>query len=117
MASRLRLIALNGNAGAFVDILATGPCRSIEFMEDEAAATTGLQVKTSMDAFATTNVFTFGSEPLQIPNMDRYPVVGPLLGMNAQGTAGAFNATAATKLISARSNAAGGTTLRFIEND
>lgn len=114
---RLRQIALNGNAGAFVDVLATIPCRSIEAMEDEAGATTGLQVKSILDAFATTNVFSFGSEPLMIPNTQRYPNKGPLIGFPAQNTSGQFNYVAATKLISARSNAAGGTTLRFIENE
>lgn len=117
MASRLRQIALNGNAGAFVNILATGPCRNIEMMEDEAAATTGLQVQSLLDGFVTTNTFSFGSEPLTIPNIQRYPNSGPLLGMNAQNTSGAFNFRAADKLVSARSNGAGGTTLRFIEND
>lgn len=114
---RQRQIALNGNAGAFVDILATVPCTSIEGMEDEAAATTGLQLKTLLDAFATTNVMSFGSEPFQIPNIERYPMKGPLLGMPAQNGTGNFNSTAATKLVSARSNAAGGTVLRFIENE
>lgn len=117
MASRLRQIALNGNAGAFVNILATGPTRQVEMQEDEVAATTGLQVQSLLDNFVTTNTFSFGSEPLTIPNILRYPAGGPLLGMNAQNTAGAFNFRAADKLVSARSNAAGGTTLRFIEND
>jgi len=117
MASRLRQIALNGNAGAFVNIVLTGPARSVEMMEDEAAATTGLQVQSIEDGFVTTNVFSFGSEPLQIPSLARYPNSGPLLGLNAQNTVGAFNYIAATKVVSARSNAAGGTTLRFIEND
>lgn len=117
MASRLRQIALNGDAGAFVNILATGPCRSIEMMEDEAGAPVGLQVQSLLDNFATTNVFSFGSEPLTIPNVLRYPNSGPLLGLNVQGTSGNFNYRAADKLVSARSNAAGGTTLRFTEND
>lgn len=114
---KLRLIALNGNASAFVDVLALSTPRSIEFMEDEATATQGLQVKGPLDAFATTSVFSFGSEPIQIPNMLRYPAGGPLLGMPAQGVSGAFNFRAADKLVSVRSNGAAATTVRFIENE
>ena len=40
---------------------------------------------------------------------------GALLGLPAQNITGAFNARAADKLASMRSNAAGGTTVRFIE--
>lgn len=86
-------------------------------MEDETGATQGLQVKSRLDNFATVNTFSFSSEPLTIPNILRYPAGGPLLGMNAQGTAGAFNFRAADKLVSARSNGGSGTTLRFVEND
>lgn len=114
---RLRQIALNNNVGAFINVLASVACRSIEFMEDEAAATQGLQVQSLLDAFATTNVFSFSSEPLTIPNILRYPKAGPLLGLPAQNSTGAFNFTAATRLISARSNGGAGTTLRFIENE
>jgi len=41
----LRQIALNANSGAFVNVLAVGTPRSIEFTEDEAASTQGLQIK------------------------------------------------------------------------
>jgi hypothetical protein len=68
----LRQIPLNPNTGAFEDIFASIPCRMIEMMEDEAGAAQGLQIKSLLDNFATTNVFTFGSEPLQIPNAERY---------------------------------------------
>ncbi len=117
MASRLRQIAVNSNAGAFTDILATGPTRSIEMMEDEANATEGLQVKSLLDSFATVNTFSFNDEPLTIPNVQRYPNSGPLLGMNAQNTSGAFNYRAADRLVSVRANGAAAATLRFIEND
>lgn len=116
MASRLRQIALLNNVSAF-DILATGPTRQVELFEDEGGATQGLQVKSLLDNFVTTNTFTFGSEPLTIPNILRYPRKGPLIGMNAQGTAGAFNFRAADKLVSVRSNGGAGTTLRVVEND
>ena len=118
MASRLRQIALGNNAAAFTDVLATGPTRLVELFEDEAGGVTqGLQVKSFLDNFATVNTFTFGSEPLTIPNILRYPRKGPLVGMNAQGTAGAVNFRAADKLVSVRSNGAAGTVLRFVEDD
>lgn len=114
----VRLIALNGNAGAFTDILATLATSRIELMEDEASATTGLQFKSPMDkpvAFTNTYVVSFGSEPIQIPNFDTWSHFRQLIGMLVQWTAGAFNFRAADKLLSARSNAAGATTIRFLE--
>lgn len=111
-----RQIALNGSAGAFVDILATVPVTRYEALEDEGGATQGIQVKTPLDNFSTTNVFSFGSQPIQLPNFEGTAGrVGKLLGMPAQGVVGAFNARAADKILSARSNGGAGTTLRFIE--
>lgn len=117
MASRPRLISLNNNAGAFVSISATGPTRQLSLMEDESVSTQGLQVQTVLDNFANTYVFSFPSEPILIPDTERYPMYGPILGLNAQGVAGAFNFRAADTLVKARSNGNAGTTLRFIEND
>jgi len=111
----LRQIALNNNAGAFVDILATVFPSRYEAMEDEASATQGLQVESPLDNFATVNTFSFGSEPLQIPNYATYDHFRKLWGMPAQGSAGAFNYRAADRILSARSNGASGTTIRFIE--
>lgn len=111
-----RLIALNGNAGAFVDILATVPVRRYEAMEDEASATTGIQVITPLDGFIKTNVFSFASQPVVIPSDASVNArTGKIWGAPAQGQSGAFNARAADKLLSARGNAAGNTTLRFLE--
>lgn len=114
----LRQIALNNNAGAFVAVLATIPSTRLSIMEDEAAATQGLQVQGPYDKFATTNVFSFGSEPVNFPD----PAFGKdsgregaLIGLPAQGVFGAFNFRAADKLFSARSNGAAGTTLRVME--
>jgi hypothetical protein len=64
-----RLIALNNNAGAYTDILATIPCKSIVFVEDDAAARTGIQVKTLLDNFATNNVYSATAEPVAIPDI------------------------------------------------
>ena len=61
----LRQIAINGNAGAFVDIYASIPCRRMELIEDDAGTgAQGLQVKSFLDGFTTTNVFNSGEEPL-----------------------------------------------------
>jgi hypothetical protein len=117
MAQRERLIALNGNAGAFVTIAATGPTRGIEFMEDEGTAPQGIQFSSFVDNFVALNTVSFGSEPIQIPNFHRVGDRGPLLGMNAQNTVGTPNYRAADNLIKARSNTATATTLRFIEYD
>lgn len=111
-----RLIVLNGNAGAFIDVLSTIPVTRYSAMEDEAAATTGLQVKGPFDAFANVHTFSFGSEPIKFPDdIEASARVGSLRGLPAQGQVGAFNARSADKLMSARSNAAGATTIRFIE--
>lgn len=116
MASRTRLIAINISSGALVAILATGPTCSIEVREDDLAAAVGFAYQTPDDNFATLNTLATTSEPLQLPNVSRYPMHGPLRGMNAQGTAGAFYFRAADTLLKAISKAAA-TTLRFIEND
>lgn len=111
----LRQISLNANNGAFVDVLATINVAKLEIMEDEAGATQGVQIKSMLDNFVTTNVLSFGSEPALIPHPSHYPLKGRLLGMPAQGTTGAFNAIAATKLVSLRSNGGAATTVRVIE--
>lgn len=114
--ANLRQISLNANNGLFVDILATLPATRYEAMEDEAAATQGIQVKTPLDNFATTNVFSFASEPVKVPS-DAAAIgrPGKIWGLPAQGQAGAFNFRAADKLMSALSDGAAGTVLRFIE--
>jgi hypothetical protein len=111
----LRQIVLNGNAGAFVNILATLNTSKFDAMEDEAGSTQGIQTLSLMDNFVTTNTFSFASEPVQVPNYTAWDHFRKLLGMPAQNQVGAFNARAADKLLSARSNGGSGTTLRFTE--
>jgi len=103
-----------------VDILATLPATRLRIREDDAAAPVGIQLKTLVDNFGTTNVYavsaTLTSEPVEIPPTQAVSGRrGAILGFPAQGQSGAFNARAADKLVSARSNAAGATTLRFEE--
>lgn len=113
--ANLRLIALNGSAGAFVNIYPTVPVRKFDGMEDEGGNTQGIAVLTLLDNFVTTNTFSFGSQPISIPDPQRYPALGPILGLPAQGSVGAFNYTAAKLLMEARSATVTGTTLRFEE--
>lgn len=111
--AKVRQVAVNNNAGTFTDILASIPCSRMELMEDEGAATQGLQVKSLLDNFATTNVFSFGSEPVVIESI---PTITngsrPKIGYPAQP--GLLNLTA-TKIASVRSNGAAGTTVRVVE--
>lgn len=116
MASRSRLIAVNATGGSVVSILATGPTCSIEAREDDAAAATGIVYQSAEDAFVSSNTLASTSEPLQIPNISRYPMHGPMLGVNAQNSSGAFNYRPADTLLKVISKSTA-TTLRFIEND
>ena len=113
----LRQIALNGTGGAVVNVLATVPSRLIEVMEDESVSTEGLQVSSVLDNFATVNTFSFGSEPVTIPNQFHYEALGRLLGMGAQGVVGAFNYRAADKILQLRSATATTTLVRVLENE
>src|SRR6185312_10131571 len=116
-----RQIPVNNNAGAFTDIFASIPCRRAELMEDEGGTTQGLQAKSLLDNFATTETFSFGSEPLILGNtVANQDNAGPVLGMPEQNAANgstAFNHRAADKLFSVRSNGASGTTVRVLEFD
>jgi hypothetical protein len=107
-----RLIPLNNNAGAYTDILATIPCSRIVFVEDDAAARTGIQVKSLLDNFATNNVYSATAEPVAIPDIaSGYDHMRKPLGYQVN-----FIPTrAADKLLSARGNGAGATTLRITE--
>jgi hypothetical protein len=111
-----RQIALNGSGGAYVSILATVMATYWEAMEDEGTTTQGITVQVPNDGFATTNTFSFGSQPVAAYNPHKYDGGrGPLLGMPAQNSSGLFNYIAATTLLKARSNSATATTIRFDE--
>ena len=111
-----RLIPLNGNGGAYVAIYCISWCRQVEAMEDEGSMAQGIQVQTLLDNFATTNTFSFGSQPIDIPNIHRHSEGGALIGFPAQGQSSAFNYEAAPLIMNARSNTVTSTTLRFAEN-
>lgn len=61
-----RLIAINGSAGAFTDILSTIPCSYMEIREDDGGVVQGLQVKTIEDGFTNTYQVAAGNEPFKI---------------------------------------------------
>lgn len=114
---RSRLIAVGNNAAAFTDILATVPLTLLEISEDASVASMGIQIKTMLDGFVAVFVFAAGFGGITLPNAIHFAGArGPLLGVPAQN-AGQFNAVAATKLVSVRSNGAAGTTLQIIENE
>jgi hypothetical protein len=117
-----RLIALNNNAGAFVDVLSTIPARRVYVREDESVTSKGLQYLKPDDNFATT--YTVGTpgtpdqQQITLPDPANIGLRGNgrLIGMPAQGQVGAFNRIAATKLCSLRSkDGVAGTTVRVVE--
>jgi hypothetical protein len=112
-----RLVALNGNGGAFTDILATIPCRRVEIREDEAAAPTGLIFQTMEDNFVGT--YTVGAPTSPDPQIRLGNAIpqgsgsGPMLGYPPQTIGG--KVVAADKLLSLKGKAAGATSVWVIE--
>lgn len=114
---KTRLIAINGSAGAYVQILSSIPARRAEGREDESATAQGLTYQKPDDGFVAT--YTVG-----VPGTPDAPQIvlgnpvgqgageGPILGWPAQS--GLLNTTA-TQLVNVRSKTATGTNLRFAE--
>ena len=114
---QLRQIALNPTGGALVDIAGASWTRYVELMEDEAQTPTGIALKFFIDNFATLNTYSFGSEPVMIPSVQRSTVGGgQIIGFPAQGSVGAFNYIAARVYAKAVS-AGSATVLRVVEDD
>ncbi|HLJ88828.1 MAG TPA: hypothetical protein VKZ53_18560 [Candidatus Angelobacter sp.] len=118
MAAKTRLIALNGNAGPLVSVLATMCATRVTAREDEAASSQGLQYIRGDDVTANLNtVGTLGSpDQQQIDLWDNKPYGargGRLQGIGPQ----AANFPAATIYFKAQSKSATATTLRVIEYD
>jgi hypothetical protein len=115
-----RLIALNINTGAFVNILATLNTSRMLMCEDDAATRQGFVEQDPLDNFSTSNTHGIAAnilaEPIAIPDINvGYDHFQKLLGLPAQNSSGAFNFRAADKLLSARSASGTATTLRFSE--
>lgn len=117
--ARTRLIAVNGNAGAYVSVLSTQPSRKLFIREDEAGTAQGLTYQKPDDAFATTYTCGTPGQPdqpqISLPQAWTGVVIpGPLLGLPAQG--GFYNRPADT-YIKLRSKTVTATSVRVVEED
>ncbi|MGH9475452.1 MAG: hypothetical protein ACRD1C_03865 [Terriglobales bacterium] len=110
-----RLIALNGNAGAFTQILASIPARSVQIVEDGSVAGQGLEVQFPADGYATTDTYATGI-PITIEGAGHDGICG-LPAQNAANGAAAFNYRAADVYCQARSATATATTVRVVESE
>lgn len=117
---KTRLIALNGNGGPLVAVLATGCARRVTAREDEAAAATGLEYTRGDDVNANLNTIGTPGTPDQQQidlwdNAQFGPHGGKLQGLPQQGSAGTPFFRAADTYFSAQGKGAGATTIRVIE--
>lgn len=117
----MRLVVLNGSAGAFVDVLATRWTRRCEVIEDESVAVQGLDYKIADDGsasgFTTTFDLAASTQPIILGNLVAHGnAKGPVLAAPQQNDSGSLTGIrAAGKLISLRSKTATGTTARVSE--
>lgn len=114
--AKTRLIALNGNGGPLVTVLATQISKRVTAREDEAAAATGIQYVRGDDVSGNLNTVGTPGTPdqQQIDLWDNLPFGrrgGTIVGIGPQ----AANFGAATVLFKAQGKAAGATVLRVIE--
>lgn len=117
---QLRQISLNASGGAFVTIAGASTSAYVEAMEDEATSTQGLQVYSYEDGFQTLNTFSFGSEPIMLPQVHRSAAAdarGQIICMPAQNSVGSWNYIPAIAYLKATSDGASGTVLRVTEYD
>lgn len=109
-----RLVAVNGDGGAYVSIAATIPARAVQIVEDDSVAGQGLEAQFPGDGYATTDTYAAGT-PISI--------VGPgrdgLAGLPEQNAADptAFNHRAADVYCKLRSATATATTVRVVETE
>lgn len=120
---KTRLITVNGNAGLYVDVLASINSRRVEVVEDEGNGNNpqGLSYKQLNDSTVAaggfTDVFTLspGVEPIVLGNsVPQGGGFGATVGFPAN-TDSHGNAIAATKLLSLLSMTAAGTVVRVTE--
>ncbi|MGH9416855.1 MAG: hypothetical protein ACRD01_09530 [Terriglobales bacterium] len=109
-----RLIALNGNGGAYTAISSLIACRSVQIVEDGSVAAQGLEIQYPFDGYATTNQVA-GGVPVSITGAGK----DGLAGLPAQngGAPGAFNYRPADVYCQARSATATATTVRVVETE
>ena len=108
-----RIINLNNNAGAYTQVAATIPARSVQIVEDSAAPAQGLEVQYPQDGFAGTYTYD-GGTPIAITGAGQNGDCG-LPQQNSD--AGAFNHRAADVYLQARSATATATTVRVVESE
>ncbi|HEY7839186.1 MAG TPA: hypothetical protein VIC54_11375 [Terriglobales bacterium] len=110
-----RLIAVNGNSGAYTAVSATIPARTVEIVEDGSVAAQGLEVRYPADGFATTNTVPYGQEPINITGAGKDGLAG-LPAQNSTEPDG-FNYRPADVYCQVRSATATATTVRVVETE
>lgn len=109
-----RIINLNNNAGAYTQIAATIPARSVQIVEDSAAPAQGLEVQYPQDGFVSTATYD-GGTPIEVTGAGENGNCG--LPAQNGGAPGAFNHRAADVYLQARSATATATTVRVVESE
>lgn len=108
---------LNGNAGAFVNILSTLHARYVRIIEDDAAAATGLQAKYPEDNFTAIVSVSAVHEPIEIGNkVSIGNNAGAILGTPGYAT-GTSSSVPQTTYCQLRGNGAGATTVWVEEHE
>ena len=109
-----RLIAVNGNGGAFTPISASIAARSVQIVEDGSVAAQGLEFQYPSDNFAATSTVA-GGTPMTITGAGKDGLAG-LPAQNDSDPTG-FNHRAADVYCQARSATATATTVRVVETE
>lgn len=110
-----RLIALNANSGAYTQITATIPARTVEIVEDGSVPAQGLEAQFPGDGFGVTDTYA-ASVPIELTGAGRDGNLGLPVQNSANG-AGAFNYRAADVYCQLRSATATATTVRVVESE
>lgn len=112
--AKTRLIAVNGNAGAWTPIPASIPARTVQIVEDGSVAAQGLQVQFPADGYATTNTYGAGT-PITMTGAGHDGILG-LPAQNDSDPTG-FNYRTADAYCQVRSATATATTVRVVESE
>lgn len=110
-----RLIAVNGNGGAYTPIACSIACRAVQIVEDGSVAAQGLEIQYPSDGYATTNTVA-GGTPVTIEGAGKDGLAGLPVQNGANGN-GAFNYRPADVYCQVRSATATATTVRVVETE
>lgn len=118
-------VAINGSGGAFTKITALQSTRHVVIQEDPimdpaagGAGYQGFQFQLLKDSYAYTYYIPAGGKfEIGLTSGVQGSGCSPVVGMKAQGTAGAFNAISATEYMQAKSLTATATKLQVLEED